>query len=43
MRGVEPGHRGSLQTEILSGLSPDEVVVIHPGASVHDGIRVTFR
>jgi HlyD family secretion protein len=40
---VEVGHRGALQTEIVGGLEPDEVVVIHPGASVHDGAKVASR
>jgi len=42
-RAVQVGHRGALQTEILGGLQPDEVVVIHPGASVHDGSNVASR
>ena len=42
-RHVEPGHRGPLKTEILSGLEPDDLTVIHPGAAVHDGTRVSFR
>jgi HlyD family secretion protein len=42
-RAVQVGHRGALQTEILSGLGPDEIVIIHPGASVHDGARVASR
>jgi HlyD family secretion protein len=41
--GVEVGHRGALQTEIVGRLEPDEVVVIHPGASVHDGAKVASR
>jgi HlyD family secretion protein len=43
VREVQIGHRGSLQTEILGGLQPDETVVIHPGASVHEGVRVVSR
>jgi HlyD family secretion protein len=42
-RHVEPGHRGPLQTEILSGLHPGEIAIIHPGTAVRDGARVTFR
>ena len=42
-RHVEPGHRGPLQTEIRTGLQPDETVVIHPGAAIRDGTRVVFR
>jgi HlyD family secretion protein len=43
VRDVELGHRGPLHTEVLTGLQPDEVVVIHPGASVHGGVRVESR
>jgi HlyD family secretion protein len=42
-RRVEPGHRGPLQTEIAGGLQPGEIAVVHPGASVRDGVRVAFR
>jgi HlyD family secretion protein len=42
-RRVEPGHRAPLQTEIASGLSPDEVVIVHPGASIRDGVAVAYR
>lgn len=42
-RDVEIGHRGALETEIRSGLQPDEIVIIHPGASVHEGARVASR
>jgi HlyD family secretion protein len=42
-RPVEVGHRGALQTEILRGFEPDEVVIIHPGASVHEGAKVASR
>lgn len=42
-RHVEPGHRGPLQTEILNGVQPDDVVIIHPGAAIRDGVAVAFR
>lgn len=42
-RHVEPGHRGPLETEIVSGLNAGEVAIIHPGAAVHDGARVAHR
>ena len=42
-RAVQVGHRGTLEAEILGGLDVDEVVVIHPGASVHEGARVASR
>jgi len=43
VRSVKAGHRGALETEILGGLEEGDIVVIHPGASVHDGARVAFR
>jgi HlyD family secretion protein len=42
-RVVEVGHRGPLQTEVLGGLEANDLVIIHPGASVHEGVRVAFR
>jgi HlyD family secretion protein len=42
-RAVEPGHRGPLRTEIVKGLRAGEVVIIHPGAGVHDGVKVAYR
>jgi HlyD family secretion protein len=43
VREVEPGHRGELRAEILRGLQPDEIVVIHPGPSVRGGVAVSYR
>jgi HlyD family secretion protein len=43
LRTVEIGHRGALESEIVSGLAPDEIVIIHPGASVHAGARIAWR
>ncbi len=40
---VEPGHRGPLETEITTGLAPGELVIIHPGAALRDGVRVSHR
>jgi HlyD family secretion protein len=42
-RHVEPGHRGQLATEILSGLSEGDAVIIHPGAAVKEGVGVEHR
>jgi HlyD family secretion protein len=42
-RAVQVGHRGALEAEILGGLERDEVVIIHPGASVHEGAKVASR
>jgi HlyD family secretion protein len=42
-RSVEIGHRGPLQTELLSGVQDGEQVIIHPGATVKDGVAVETR
>jgi HlyD family secretion protein len=42
-RAVEIGHRAPLQTEVVSGLDVGDLVIIHPGASVREGVRVAFR
>jgi HlyD family secretion protein len=42
-RLVESGHRSPLSTEIVRGLEPEESIIVHPGASVKEGVRVTFR
>lgn len=43
LRAVGIGHRGSLAAEIVSGLSEGEMVVVHPGDAVRDGVRVRSR
>jgi HlyD family secretion protein len=42
-RHVEPGHRGPLRTEVVAGLAPGDLAVVHPGAAVRDGVRVEYR
>jgi HlyD family secretion protein len=42
-RPVEIGHRGSLATEVLSGLAAGETVIVHPDAAIADGSRVRVR
>ena len=37
------GHRGETEVEILSGLSPDDAVAVHPGDRVKPGARVEPR
>ncbi|MDB4473750.1 HlyD family efflux transporter periplasmic adaptor subunit [Opitutaceae bacterium] len=39
-RTVQPGLSNGLQTEILSGLEPEETVVLYPGDRIEDGSRV---
>jgi HlyD family secretion protein len=40
---VEVGHRGEREVEIVSGLRPGDVVAVHPGDRVKDGVRVEER
>jgi HlyD family secretion protein len=42
-RAVELGHRGPLETEILSGLRQGDEVIVHPGATVRDGVAVVTQ
>lgn len=37
---VRIGHRGETEIEVLDGLEPGAVVVVHPGDRVEDGVRV---
>jgi HlyD family secretion protein len=37
---VAIGHRGDMQVEVVSGLSPGDSVIVHPGDRVKDGVRV---
>jgi HlyD family secretion protein len=39
-RPIEAGRRNPLEAELLSGLEPGEVVIVHPGFDVRDGVRV---
>ncbi len=42
-RVVDVGHRTSSEAQIVSGLSQDELVVVYPGETVDDGIRIAAR
>jgi HlyD family secretion protein len=37
------GHRGALEVEVQSGLAPGDVVVLHPGDRVKDGVKVAVN
>jgi HlyD family secretion protein len=37
---VEIGHRGETEVEVLGGLEPGAMVVVHPGDRVEEGARV---
>jgi len=43
LRSVEPGRRGGLRTQIVSGLDVGETVITHPGDTITDGVRVQMR
>ncbi len=43
LRKVEIGRQGDLVAEVLSGIEEGEEVILHPGDSVVDGLRVTAR
>ncbi len=40
---VEIGHQGGRHVEVLSGLTEGEIVVVHPGDRIADGVRVAAR
>jgi HlyD family secretion protein len=40
LQTVQPGHSSGTETEILSGLSEGDEVIVYPGERVHDGQRV---
>jgi HlyD family secretion protein len=40
MTPVQLGHRGETEVEVVGGLDPDALVVVHPGDRVKDGARV---
>jgi HlyD family secretion protein len=39
MRSVTVGKEAGLRTQILEGLTEGEVVIVHPGNAVEDGVR----
>jgi HlyD family secretion protein len=43
MTRVVIGHRGDTEVEVLSGLSENDEVLVHPGDRVKDGVRVDVR
>ena len=43
LRTVDIGHENGLEAEVLSGLSPGERVVLHPGDRVSPGKRLQER
>jgi len=43
LRSIEVGHRGETSIEIRSGLQARDVVIVHPGDRVQDGVRVEIQ
>jgi HlyD family secretion protein len=37
---VSTGHRGDVQVEVLAGLVPGDVVIVHPGDRVKEDVRI---
>lgn len=42
-RTLAIGQRNSLEAEVLSGLQPGDVVIVHPSDAVEEGVRVAPR
>lgn len=40
-RAVKTGQRNQDETQILSGIAPDEIIIRYPGNQISDGVRVT--
>ena len=40
---VRIGHRGETEAEVVTGLSPGDLVAVHPGDRVKDGVSVEAR
>jgi HlyD family secretion protein len=40
---VAVGHRGDTEVEIISGVAAGDVVAVHPGDRVKDGVRIEER
>jgi HlyD family secretion protein len=43
LRPVSLGHDNGLEAEVLSGLEPNQQVIIHPGDAIADGISIKAR
>jgi HlyD family secretion protein len=39
---LQLGHRGAFETEVLSGLKQDDIVIVHPSTEVDDGVSVSI-
>jgi HlyD family secretion protein len=43
IRPLTTGRRSRLETEVVAGLVPNQLVVVYPSDKVHDGVRVTTQ
>lgn len=43
LRPIRIGHSNGLETQVLEGLKENDVVILHPGDRVKDGVSVTRR
>ena len=43
LRSVEIGHLAAFEAELLGGLEPGALVILHPSDRIHDGVRVAVR
>jgi HlyD family secretion protein len=40
---IELGHQTGQEAEVTSGLAEGEMVIVHPGDLVEDGVRISTR
>lgn len=43
LRVIQVGHRNQVEAEILAGIGPSEIVVLHPSNQLQNGVRVRMR
>ena len=43
LRHLEIGRRNGLSAEVLTGIDPEESVIVHPSDRVRDGVRARPR
>lgn len=42
-RNISLGYQTGLSAQVIEGLSEGDVVIVHPGAEIEDGVRVKFE
>jgi HlyD family secretion protein len=43
LRHVTVGRYNDVEAEVVSGLAPDETVILHPSDKIQDGTRIVIR